>query len=134
MASKLFDQIDQTHLLYCRLTAQNLSLRFGRQRLWYEFFRAGFSQEQLTQVITYLQKEIRYGRRNVGALKLYNLLQPDRFEEDLNISRVRLRPPSAPKSSSVPTTHCSPREQNQGRQRALNHLRQLKEDLRKRLP
>jgi hypothetical protein len=33
-------------------------------------------------------------RRNVGALKLSNLLQLDRFEEDLNISKVRLR--SAP--------------------------------------
>lgn len=134
MTSKLSLQIDQTHLLYCRLTAQNLSLRFERQRLWYEFFRAGFSQEQLTQVITYLQKEIRHGRRNVGALKLYNLLQPERFEEDLNISRVGLRPPCAPKSSSAPTTQCSPREHHQGRQRALNHLRQLKEDLRKTLP
>ena len=30
--------------------------------------------------IRYLQREIREGRRNVGALKLSNLLQPDRFE------------------------------------------------------
>jgi hypothetical protein len=28
--------------------------------------------------------------RNVGALKLSNILQLDRFEEDLNISKVRL--------------------------------------------
>jgi len=37
-----------------------------------------------------LAREIRQGRRNVGALKLSNLLQPDRFEEDFNIRRVRL--------------------------------------------
>jgi hypothetical protein len=43
-----------------------------------------------------LQREIRHGRRNVGALKLSNLLQPDRFEEDLNISRVTLSPPKPP--------------------------------------
>src|ERR1700732_2775353 len=84
------------HQLYCQLTGQKLSLRFDRERLWYEFLRAGFSAHDLKSVIAYLQKEIRASRRNVGALKLSNLLQLDRFEEDLNISRVRLRgtPPS----------------------------------------
>jgi hypothetical protein len=48
-------------------------------------------------------------RRNVGALKLSNLLQPDRFEEDLGISRLRVRPPArspvpkpSPPASEVP--------------------------------
>jgi hypothetical protein len=36
--------------------------------------------------VRYLQEEIRASRRNVGALKLSNLLQLDRFEEDLNIT------------------------------------------------
>ena len=57
---------------------------------WFEFHRAGFTLADLVQVVRYLQKEIRHARRNVGALKLSNLLQLDRFEEDLNISRVRL--------------------------------------------
>ena len=70
-----------------------LSLRFDRQRLWYEFLRAGFGAADLKQVVGYLQTEIRAQRRNVGALKLSNLLQLDRFEEDLHISRVRLKPP-----------------------------------------
>jgi hypothetical protein len=73
-----------THELYCQLTAQKLSLRFDRERLWYEFLRAGFSAQDLKRVVAYLQKEIRARRRNVGALKLSNLLQLDRFEEDLN--------------------------------------------------
>ena len=38
-----------------------------------------------------------------GLLKLSNLLQLDRFEEDLNISKVKLRYP--PPSSS---SHCTP--------------------------
>jgi hypothetical protein len=33
-------------------------LRFDRERLWYEFLRAGFSTEDLKIVVTYLQKEI----------------------------------------------------------------------------
>jgi hypothetical protein len=94
------------HALYCQLTAQKLTLRFDRERLWYEFLRAGFSAEDLKSVVAYLQKEIRASRRNVGALKLSNLLQLDRFEEDLNISKVRLR--SAPRSDSSSSTPTDP--------------------------
>ncbi len=121
--------LQQLHQTYGQLTGQNLGLRFDRERLWYEFHRAGFTRADLVQVVRYLQKEIRATRRNVGALKLSNLLQLDRFEEDLNISRVRLtvdppshRPPPAPSGS--------PTEQQRGRQRALEHLRQLHEKLR----
>ena len=130
--SPVLAQIECLHQSYCRLTGQNLALRFDRERLWFEFLRAGFTLADLLQVVRYLQKEIRYSRRNVGALKLSNLLQPDRFEEDLNISRVRLTPspprPQAPAALQPPTR--SPAEQERGRQRALEQLRQLKENLR----
>jgi hypothetical protein len=89
----MIERIQQAHALYCRLTGQRVSLRFDRERLWYELFHAGFSEADLEKVIRYLQREIREGRRNVGALKLSNLLQIDRFEEDLNISRVQLYAP-----------------------------------------
>ena len=125
-------QLQQLHQTYCRLTGQNLSLRFDRERLWFEFLRAGFTPADLAQVVRYLQKEIRRTRRNVGALKLSNLLQLDRFEEDLNISRVRLTPaPPRPQAqAALPPPTCSPAQQQQGRQRALEQLRQLKENLR----
>lgn len=123
--------LEQLHQTYCRLTGQNLSLRFDRERLWFEFHRAGFTLADLIQVVRYLQKEIRHTRRNVGALKLSNLLQLDRFEEDLNISRVRLTaqaPP--PQTPAPPVPICSPAEQERGRQHALEQLRALKEKLR----
>lgn len=123
-------QLEQLHQTYCRLTGQNLSLRFDRERLWFEFLRAGFILADLIQVVRYLQREIRHTRRNVGALKLSNLLQLDRFEEDLNISRVRLTapaPPSPTLAALIPTG--SPAEQERGRQRALEQLRNLKEKL-----
>jgi hypothetical protein len=123
-------QLEQLHQTYCRLTGQNLSLRFDRERLWFEFLRAGFTPADLVQVVRYLQREIRHSRRNVGALKLSNLLQLDRFEEDLNISRVRLTGPvSAPQKPVAPPPTCSPAEQERGRQRALEQLRQLKDTL-----
>lgn len=61
---------------------------------------------------------------------LSNLLQLDRFEEDLNISRVRLTTPApiAPKPVVV-VPRCSPAEQEHRRQRALEQLRELKEKL-----
>jgi hypothetical protein len=122
------EQIQQLHQLYCRLTGQNLSLRFDRERLWFEFLRAGFTRDDLIQVVRYLQKEIRQTRRNVGALKLSNLLQLDYFEEDLNISRVCLTPRTqAPKPAPPPS--CTPREQEQGRRQALEQLRALKQQL-----
>lgn len=124
-------QLEQLHQTYCRLTGQNLSLRFDRERLWFEFLRAGFTLADLVQVVRYLQREIRHTRRNVGALKLSNLLQLDRFEEDLNISRVRLTTPLPPKT---PAAHlpsaCSPAELERRRQRALEQLRRFKETLR----
>ena len=48
-----------------------------RERLWFELVRAGFAPEELRRVVRYLQKEIRAVRRNVGALKLSNLLHSD---------------------------------------------------------
>jgi hypothetical protein len=123
-------QLEQLHQTYCRLTGQNLSLRFDRERLWFEFLRAGFTLTDLAQVVRYLQREIRHTRRNVGALKLSNLLQLDRFEEDLNISRVRLTPqPPRLNAPRVPTSIDTPAERERGRQRALQYLRQLKETL-----
>ncbi len=80
----MIERIQQAHALYCRLTGQRVSLRFDRERMWFELLRAGFTEADVQSVIRYLQREIRHGRRNVGALKLSNLIQRDRFEEDLN--------------------------------------------------
>jgi hypothetical protein len=122
------EAIAAAHHSYCQLTGQALRLGFDRQRQWYEWLRAGFTLEDLRRVVAYLQREIREGRRNVGALKLSNLLQLDRFEEDLHIRRVRLEPPLRP---PVPTSPPLPEhERERLRLQALQQLRQLKESLR----
>ena len=123
----MIERIQQAHALYCRLTGQRVSLRYDRERLWYDLFQAGFNEVDLQRVIRYLQREIREGRRNVGALKLSNLLQIDRFEEDLNISRVQLYAPKpikpVPPPSAPPPT---PEEKEAARQRALQLLAKLR--------
>ena len=120
----MIQRIQQVHALYCQLTAQRVSLRFDRERLWYELFQAGFTPADVQRVIRYLQREIREGRRNVGALKLSNLLQMDRFEEDLNISRVALYAPKAtpPVARPEPSSPTSPEDKEAARQRALEML------------
>jgi hypothetical protein len=122
--------VRELHALYCHWTAQKLRLRFERERLWYEFLRAGFSAADLKRVVTYLQKEIRAERRNIGALKLSNLLQLDRFEEDLNISRVRLKP-TIQRSEPLPPPTSSPAIDDQRRTRVLNELRKFRHQLRR---
>lgn len=119
----MIERIQQAHALYCRLTGQRVSLRFDRERLWYELFHAGFNEADLQRVIRYLQREIREGRRNVGALKLSNLLQIDRFEEDLNISRVQLYAPKpSPPAPAPPAPPPHPQEAEAARQRAQQIL------------
>ena len=122
------EQITAVHQLYCQLTGQSLRLGFDRERQWFEWLRAGFTPEDLRRVIAYLQREIREGRRNVGALKLSNLLQPDRFEEDLNIRRVRLEP--LPRPGPQPPTPLPERAREMRRLQGLQQIRQIKESLR----
>lgn len=122
--------IRQAHHLYCSLTGQHLGLGYDRERMWFELLRTGYSLDDLRHLVTYLQREIRAGRRNVGALKLSNLLQPDRFEEDLAISRVALRPPSIPKPPPLPPPTLPPEELHHRRQEGLRLLRELRQRLR----
>ena len=123
--------IHEAHRLYCSLTGQQLGLGYDRERMWFELLRAGHTTDELRHLVVYLQREIRAGRRNVGALKLSNLLQPDRFEEDLAISRVALRAP-APTQPAAPQASRSPLPAEQLHQRREQGL-QLLRDLRQRL-
>ena len=125
-------RIQAVHQLYTQLTGQSLSLRYDRERLWWDLLHAGYTPQDVRAVILYLQREIRAGRRNVGALKLSNLLQLDRFEEDLQISRVRLTPPPPPPPPRPvpPPLPSDPAEGQRRHQQTLDYLRQLRASVR----
>ena len=124
--------IARAHALYAELTGQRLPLHLERQRQWGLILAQGYGLEEVRRLILYLQREIRAGRRYVGALKLSNLLQLDRFEEDLALTRLQLRPPSPPPSpaSPMPSPSTDPAEDAAARQRALEILRQFRRSLR----
>lgn len=121
--------IRQAHQLYCQLTDQKLTLGYDRERMWCDLLRRGYTLDQIKQVVKYLQKEIREGRRNIGALKLSNLLQPDRFEEDYNISKAKLYAPTKKDQSGPNTEKLDPEEQERRRQSNLQALRRLRQEL-----
>ncbi|MGA0207844.1 MAG: hypothetical protein ACO3LT_08645 [Ilumatobacteraceae bacterium] len=122
--------IEQVHALYCELTGQHILLRFNWQRSWFELLRWGFTLDDVRCVVCYLQQEILQGRRNLGALKLSNLLQPDRFEEDLNISRVRLKPPRTQRKPPLPAPALAVPPMNSQQQREASvQFDQLRQSL-----
>ena len=84
--------IQQAHQLYGQLTAQTLRLAFDRERMWYELLSAGYTLQDLRAVITYLQREIRAQRRNVGALKLSNHAETRNTRKPVHALRI-IRPP-----------------------------------------
>jgi len=101
-------EVEQLHRHYCEKLQQPVHLRYHWQRLWMEWIKAGFSLDDLRLVLRYLMREYRAGRRNPGALKLSNLLQIDRFEEDLILARMerqggdrRTAPVDTPKQSEI---------------------------------
>ena len=96
--------VAKLHADYCALTGRVTPLQFS-QRLWWDLLQsaeyaydAARMWADVQHLVRYLQLGIRDGKRNLGALKLMNLLQPDRYWEDLAEARATLRPARAPKA------------------------------------
>jgi len=90
----MIERIQQAHALYCRLTDQRVSLRFDRSDFGMN------SSRGLPRGRSPKSDPLPARARSVQAAAMSELeaLQSpaiDRFEEDLNISRVRLYPPKA---------------------------------------
>lgn len=90
---------EEMHQWYCEQTGQHA------RRAWNCFAMSGwpellkeYSKEDIYTVLRYLQAEIREKRRNVGALRLKNFLQPDEFADNLWLAQKKKnqRPPQPP--------------------------------------
>jgi hypothetical protein len=127
-------RVRQLHTIYCQMTSQELPLRYDRERLWHDWLRAGFDANDLRELLNCLIADIRSARRNPGALRLSNLLQPDRFEEDLHLYRMRTKQRT---NSTAPKPACTVPKQPPlteaedlaMRQRALVALAKIRDSL-----
>jgi len=63
----MIERIQQAHALYCRLTGQRVSLRFDRERLWYELFQAGFDEADLQKVTNWVSVACCRMQRRLGS-------------------------------------------------------------------
>jgi hypothetical protein len=93
-ASETEQKIANLHQWYCRRTGIVTKLCFARQ-LWFDRLREyEYDADKLggdcDLVVIYLKKEIARDKRNLGALRLSNFLQPDTFDENLGLARLAL--------------------------------------------
>lgn len=90
----LFIRIHEIHRWYCD-NVMSVRITPEVERLWFEWFKKGYTGEDLRAVIRYLRKEINTRSRNKGALTLGCLLgtTPEgiyRFDTDLGLARANL--------------------------------------------
>jgi hypothetical protein len=88
-------KIAELHAWYCRRTRLDTKLCFAQQ-LWFDRLRdyeydAAKLRADCDLIIRYLKRELAREKRNIGALKLANFLQPDTFDADLALAKLTAR-------------------------------------------
>lgn len=84
--------VERLHASYCRYAGITVRLRDDTLRQWwyllkdYEHDEAAL-QADLKIVLIHLRSQIDKEKRNPGAVKLVNLLQPEQFESDVAEAR-----------------------------------------------
>lgn len=95
------DQISKLHALFCEKTKLETRLCFA-EVLWKDLLQSYYKwdaaqcQADLLLIIRYLQIMIGDGKRNIGAFKLRNFLQPDQWDADLAEARLKVKRLKAP--------------------------------------
>jgi hypothetical protein len=94
---------DALHATYTRWSKMPLRLREDWRRLWWDLYvdrerDLDRLQEDIRVVCVHLLAQIERDKRNPGALRLSNLLQPDQFESEVAEARMMLGK-RVPKSS-----------------------------------
>ncbi len=81
------------HKVYCEITNRELPLTMALHLTWNNWVRFGWAEAELRLVVNYIYSLIKQDRRRPESLRLYNLLDPDRFAMDLSEARARARVP-----------------------------------------
>lgn len=81
------------HTLYCKLTKREVRWSMSERYRWEYWRLKGWGEEELTMVVQWITKRIAKGLRRPESLRLNNLLEPSRFEDDLIDAQAELRKP-----------------------------------------
>ncbi len=81
----------QIHQAYCRLTDRDMRLDTGVHFRWNLFKSKGWTEADLALVVAFIKGRMKTGRRFVESLRLNNLIDPDRFADDLQDARAEQR-------------------------------------------
>lgn len=86
-------KIAELHQAYCNATGFPLELRMGRDRIWFDFDKAGFTKADLLLVIAWIRRQAGIARSGytIASLRFSTLLQLDYFEEKLHLARMDVR-------------------------------------------
>lgn len=95
--------VEQFHADYVRWSGVAVTLREGAFSAWWALHLdrgsdADKLREEIKVVCVYLREQINRDKRNPGALRLCNLLQPEQFDADVAEARMMLgkRAPKGP--------------------------------------
>lgn len=113
------EQIATLHGCFCRLSGREEPRRF-HEDAWYQLLTApeyklgagDYNARQLAEdvalIVKYLRLMIRDEKRNLGALKAKNFLEPSQFFADLEEARGVLRKRQRPATAEVAQIHQLP--------------------------
>ncbi len=90
-------ELKSLHTLYCQLTQRELEPSMAMLFLWRDWKAKGWDQGDLFLVINHVKQLINAGRRFPESLRLYNLLDQERFAMDLSEARALARIPKVDK-------------------------------------
>lgn len=102
------DQINDLDHLYTSLTGFQFKVRgvcSPHQEGWFRFIKAGFTAADLTLTVRWIQRRIKEGKRDIGALRWSTLIGSiDRFDEEWAMAKSESRntkPSPTPKEKAV---------------------------------
>lgn len=123
------ERIEKAHARYNELTGGKLPLMDNGRRCWFDYFKAGFTEKDFERVFKFVRWRINNQKMPLESLKLWNLIEPEKFGNNLNMAHTETKKPS--QSAVEPEFHTikpkTPEEQAAS-QRALESLRQFRRE------
>lgn len=86
-------QTQSLHTLWMSLAKQTQPYSWTCHFRWETWLGHGWTEADLKLVVDYIWKRVKAGKRERESFKLSNLLEPDRFSEDLSMAKSEARKP-----------------------------------------